>query len=78
MENEGGKKRPSKTLIVTGVLGWLLFIGECIYALTRLPVLIILAAGAGFFTLEKTLDVVLGRIFRRKPKEQIPHNRPKD
>ncbi|KZL26468.1 hypothetical protein [Pseudovibrio sp. Ad37] len=69
MENEGGKKRPSKTLVVTGILGWLLVIWEFLYFLTRIPVLIILRTGAAFFALEKVLDVVLGRIFRRKPKQ---------
>ncbi|KZL27408.1 hypothetical protein [Pseudovibrio sp. WM33] len=69
MENEGGKKRPSKTLVVTGILGWLLVIWEFLYFLTRIPILIILGTGAAFFALEKVLDVVLGRIFRRKPKQ---------
>lgn len=71
LEREG--KKISKTLVVTGILGWLLFIWEWVYALTRIPVLIILAAGTGFFVLEKTLDVVLGRIFRRKPEQQVTH-----
>lgn len=75
MENEGGKKRPSKTLVVAGLLGWFFVIWEFLYFLTRIPILIILGTGTAFFALEKILDVVLGRIFRKKPKQQIPHKR---
>jgi len=78
LKNAGEKKKLSKTLIVTGLLGWLITIWELVYTLTRIPVLIILAAGTSFYVLEKILDVLLGRIFRRKPKPEVPGDRSKE
>ncbi|GHB40857.1 hypothetical protein GCM10007094_32860 [Pseudovibrio japonicus] len=74
MANTGEKKRPSKTLVFTGLLGWVVIILEWINLFTLIPIMV----GAVFYVLEKILDVLLGRIFRRKPKQQFPNENSKD